>query len=55
MVRYVAIRLSSLQCVEGFLMTLKNFDYLCSFVFKQETGKELHIRLIICSLCYVYL
>ena len=26
-VRYVAILLSSMQCVEGFLMALKNFDY----------------------------
>ena len=32
MVRYVAILLSSMQCVEGFL---KNFNYWCSVVFKQ--------------------
>ena len=34
-VRYVAILLSSVQCIEGFLMTLKNFDYWCSVVLKQ--------------------
>ena len=34
-VRYVAILLSSMQCVECFLMALKSFDYLCSVVFKQ--------------------
>ena len=32
---YVAILLSSMQCVEGFLMALMNFDYWCSVVFKQ--------------------
>ena len=35
MVRYVAILLSSMQCVERFLMALKNFDYWCSVVIKQ--------------------
>ena len=35
MVRYVAILLSSMQCVEGFLTALMNFDYWCSVVFKQ--------------------
>ena len=35
MVRYVAILLSSVQCVEGFLMELKNFDYWFSVMFKQ--------------------
>ena len=35
MVRYVAILLSSMQNVEDFLMTLKNFDYWCMVVFKQ--------------------
>ena len=35
MVRYVAILLSSMQCVEGFLMAFKNFNYLCLVVFKQ--------------------
>ena len=35
MVRYVAILLSSMQCVEGFLMALKNFDYCGSVVFEQ--------------------
>ena len=33
MVRYVAILLSSMQRVEGFLMVVKNFDYWCSVVF----------------------
>ena len=32
MILYVAILLSSRQCVEGFLMALKNFDYLCSIL-----------------------
>ena len=36
MVRYVAILLSSMQCVVGFLMALKNFDYWRSDVFKQS-------------------
>ena len=35
MVRYVAILLSSMQCVEGFLMALKKIDYWFSVVFKQ--------------------
>ena len=35
MVRYVAVLLSSMQCVEGFLMALKNFDYWCSVLFKK--------------------
>ena len=35
MVRYLVIFLSSMQCVEGFLMALKNFDYFCSVEFKQ--------------------
>ena len=35
MVRYVVILLSSMQCVEGVLKALKNFDYWCSVVFKQ--------------------
>ena len=35
MVRYVAIFLSSVECVEGFLMALKHFDNSCSVVFKQ--------------------
>ena len=35
MVRYVAILLSSMQCNEGFLIALNNFDYWCSVVFKQ--------------------
>ena len=35
MVRNVAILLTAMQCVEGFLMALKNFDYWCSVVFKQ--------------------
>ena len=34
MVRYVAILLSSMQCAEGFLMALTNFNYWCSVVFK---------------------
>ena len=41
MVRYVAIRLSSMQCVEGFLMALKNFDYWCSVVFKQQITSKI--------------
>ena len=40
MARYVAKRLSSMQCVEGFLMELKNFDYLCSVVFKQPIASK---------------
>ena len=32
MVLYDAILLSSMQCVEGFLMALNNFDYWCSVV-----------------------
>ena len=40
-VRHVAILLSSIQCVEGFLMALKNFVYLCPVVFKQPiTSKK---------------
>ena len=35
MVRYVAVLLSSMQCVEGFLMAVKNFDYWGSVLFKQ--------------------
>ena len=35
MVRYVAILVSSMQWVEGFLKALKNFDCWCSDVFKQ--------------------
>ena len=34
MVLNVAILLTSMQCGEGFLMPLKNFDYWCSVVFK---------------------
>ena len=34
MARSVAILLSSMQCVEGFLMALKNFDYFCSVEYK---------------------
>ena len=41
MVRYVAILLSSIQCVEGFLMALKNFVYLCSVVFKQPITSKI--------------
>ena len=41
MVRYVAILLSSMQCVEGFLMALKNFDYWCSVVFKQPITSKI--------------
>ena len=35
MVRYLAKLLSSMQCVKGFLMALKNLDNWCSVVFKQ--------------------
>ena len=35
MVFYVAILLSAIQCVEGFLVAFKNFDFWCSVVFKQ--------------------
>ena len=35
MVRYVVTLLSSMQCVEGLLTALKNFDYCFSVVFKQ--------------------
>ena len=41
MVRYVAILVSPMQCVEGFLMTLKNFDYWCSVVFKQPLASKI--------------
>ena len=41
MVGYAAILLSSVQCVEGFLMALKNFDYWCSVVFKQLKTSEI--------------
>ena len=41
MVRYVAILLSSMQCVEGFLMALKNFDYWYSVVFKQPITSKI--------------
>ena len=41
MVRYVAIVLSSMQCAEGFLMTLKNFDYWSSVVFKQPITSKI--------------
>ena len=40
-VRYVATLLSSLQCIEGFLMALKNFDYWCSVVFKEVCCQQL--------------
>ena len=47
MVRYFAILLSYIQCVEGFQMALKNFDYWCSVVFKQPiTSKN--------ERCHVY-
>ena len=32
---YFAILLSFMQCDDGFLKTLKNFDYWCSVVLKQ--------------------
>ena len=35
MVCYVAILLSFMQCVKGFLMALKNFDYRYSVVLKE--------------------
>ena len=41
MVRYVAILVPSMQCVKGFLMTLKNFDYWCSVVFKQPLTSKI--------------
>ena len=41
MVCYVAILLSSMQCVEGFLMASKNFDYWCSVVFKQPITSKI--------------
>ena len=41
MVRYVAILLSPMQRVEGFLMALKNFDYWCSVVFKQPLTSKI--------------
>ena len=41
MVRYVAILLSPMQCVKGFLMALNNFDYLCSVVFKQPLTSKI--------------
>ena len=40
MVRYVAILLSSMQCVEGFLMAFNNYDYWCSVVFKQPKRQK---------------
>ena len=46
MVRYVAILLFSVQCVEGFLMALNNFDYWCSVVLKQpitSKSKRRHV------------
>ena len=49
MVRYVTILLSSMQCVEGFLMALKNFDYWCLVVFKQpitSTNQRRHVDVI---------
>ena len=39
--RYVAMRLSSMQCVEGFLMALKNFDYWWLVVFKQPITSKI--------------
>ena len=44
MARYVAIILSSMQCVEGFLMTLKNLYYWCSVVFKQPITSKNYRR-----------
>ena len=41
LIRYVAILLSSMQCVDGFLMALKNFDYCCSVVFKQPITSKI--------------
>ena len=41
MVRYVAILLPSMQCVEGFLVALKNFDYWFSVVFKQPITSKI--------------
>ena len=34
MLHYVAVLLSFMQCIEDFPMALKNFNYLCSVVFK---------------------
>ena len=41
MVRYVAILLSSMQSVVGFLMALKNFNNWGSVVFKQPITSKI--------------
>ena len=46
MVRYVAILLSFMQCVGGFLMALKNFDYWCSVVFNRLGKKNIFIDIL---------
>ena len=44
MVCYAAILLSSMQCVEGFLLSLKNFDYWCSVGIKQPITSKKKIK-----------
>ena len=49
MVCYVVILLSSMQCVEGFLMALKNFDYWCLVMIKHpitSKDKRRHIDIV---------